>query len=311
MKQTTDLRITPKRLGLIEVETFCERCFWYRLHLKFREPFSFFGGAIFKNMEQAEMAIIGAFLEKDGELPKEFAPFCGVVGRVEYPRHWTKYKYVLDSGVELYGEPDDVFEFADGTIAVIDHKTAQAKGDGDPLLPCYEIQVTGYALIAEFGLLLGKVSKGGLLYWSANHETVIAEPDKFYRGQKLWMPFSPKPHPIEIDYKRLDAPLKQAVELWEATTPPARSEKCQDCKKFDALLAIEAEVQTQLNLNDQIVLSGAGNSQWAREYVKQRVFVDTSARSAALRDLLDETGDLTFARDGVMANWEVGYDGGF
>ena len=101
MKQTTDLRITPKRLGLIEVETFCERCFWYRLHLKFREPFSFFGGAIFKNMEQAEMAIIGAFLEKDGELPKEFAPFCDVVGRVEYPRHWTKYKYVLDSGVEL------------------------------------------------------------------------------------------------------------------------------------------------------------------------------------------------------------------
>jgi glutamine synthetase type III len=140
---------------------------------------------------------------------------------------------------------------------------------------------------------------------------VIAEPDKFYRGQKLWMPFSPKPHPIEIDYKRLNAPLKQAVELWEAKTPPARSEKCQDCKKFDALLAIEAEVQTQLNLNDQIVLSGAGNSQWAREYVKQRVFVDTSARSAALRDLLDETGDFTFARDGVMANWEVGYDGGF
>ena len=45
MKKTTDLRITPKRLGLIEVETFCMRCFWYRLHLKFREPFSFFGGA--------------------------------------------------------------------------------------------------------------------------------------------------------------------------------------------------------------------------------------------------------------------------
>jgi hypothetical protein len=311
MKETTDLRITPKRLGFMEVESFCDRCFWYRLHLKFREPFGFFGGAIFKNMEQAEMAIIGNFLEKDGKLPKEFAPFCDVVARVEYPRHWTKYKHVLDSGVELYGEPDDIFEFADGSIAVIDHKTAQSKGDGDPLLPCYEIQVIGYGFIAEFGLLLGEVSKGGLLYWSANHETVIAEPDKFYRNQKLWMPFTPKPHAIEIDYKRLDAPLKRAVDLWEAKTPPARSEKCQDCRKFDTLLAIEAEVQKQLNLSDQIVLSGTGNSQWAREYVKQRAFVDTSARSAALRDLLNETNDLKFARDGVMANWEVGYDGGF
>lgn len=311
MKKSTDLRITPKRLGLTQVKSFCERCFWYRLHLRFREPFSFFGGAIFKNVEQAEMAIVGELLEKDGKLPKEFAPFCEVVGRVEYPRHHTKYKYVLDSGMELYGEPDDIFELADGSIAVIDHKTAQAKGDGDPLLPVYEIQVIGYGLIAEFGLKLGKVSKGGLFYWSTNHETVMSEPDKFYRNQKLWMPFSPKPHLIDIDYERLDAPLDQAVELWEAKTPPARSAKCQDCRKFDTLLAIEAEVQKQLNLNDQIVLSGAGNNSWARHYVMQRVFADNSARSSAVRDLWDETSDLTFAHDGVMANWEAGYDSGF
>jgi hypothetical protein len=311
MKKTTDLRITPKRLGLILVEAFCARCFWYQLHLLFKQPFSFFGGAIFKNMEQAEMAIIGAFLEKDGKLPKEFAPFCDVVGRVEYPRNWRTYKHVLDSGVELYGEPDDIFEFADGTIVVIDHKTAQAKGVGDPLLPCYEAQVIGYSLIAEHGLLLGEVSKGGLFYWSANHETVISEPDQFYRGQKLWMPFSPKPHSIEIDYTRLDAPLKEAIDLWEAKTPPARSDKCSDCKKFDALLAVEAEVQTQLNLNDKMVLSGAGRSGWALDQVTRRAYIENSSRSSAMRALLDEASDLTFASDGVMANWEAGYDGGF
>ena len=280
MKKKTDLRITPKRLGLTEVETFCMRCFWYRLHLKFREPFTFFGGAIFRNMEQAEMAIIGQLLEKDGKLPKEFAPFCDVVGRVEYPRTWRKYKYILDSGVELYGEPDDIFELADGSIAVVDHKTAQPKGDGDPLLPCYTIQVIGYGLIAERGLDLGEVSKGGLFYWGANHETVKSEPEKYYYDKKLWMPFTPKPHAIEIDFNRLDAPLKQAVELWEAKTPPDRSETCLDCKKFDGLLAIEAEVQKQLSLNDQMVLSGTGHNQWGREYVMRRVFTDSSARSS-------------------------------
>jgi hypothetical protein len=262
-------------------------------------------------MEQAEMAIIGEFLSTRGKLPKEFEPFCNVVGRVEYPRHWTKYKYDLPSGVELYGEPDDIFEFGDGSIAVIDHKTAQAKGDGDPLLPVYEIQVIGYGLIAEFGLELGEVSKGGLFYWSANHEAVVSEPAKFYRDQKLWMPFTPKPHPIEIDYKRLDAPLKQAVELWEAKKPPARSEKCQDCKKLDALLAIEAEIQKQLNLSDQMMLSTSGHSEWTRQYVTRRLFMENSARASAVRDLWDEASDLTFAHDGVMGNWEAGYDSGF
>jgi PD-(D/E)XK nuclease superfamily len=307
----TDLRITPKRLGLIMVAAFCLHCFWYRLHLKFREPFSFFGGAIFKNMEQAEMAIIGQLLDKDGKLPKEFAPFCDVTERVEYPRHWTKYKYILPSGVELYGEPDDIFKLADGTLAVIDHKTAQPKGDDDPLLPCYEVQVIGYGLIAERGLDLGEVSKGGLFYWGANHETVISDPAKYYHNQKLWMPFTPKPHSIEIDYKRLDAPLKQAVELWEAKTPPDRSEKCPDCKKLDALLGIEAEVQKQLSLSDQKLLACTGHNHWGRQQVMQRIFTDNSARYAALRDLHDEAGDLAFAEDGVMANWNAAYDHGF
>ena len=43
----------------------------------------------------------------------------------------------------------------------------------------------------------------------------------------------------------------------------------------------------------------------------RRAHIETSARSSAMRDLLDEASDLTFASDGVMANWEAGYDGGF
>jgi hypothetical protein len=134
-KLTTDLAITPKRLGLIQMDSFCPRCFWYLLRQKFHPPFDHFGGAIFKNMEQAQMAIVGELLEKGGELPKEFAPFRDLVSRADYPRHWSKFKHKLDSGVLLYGEPDDIFEVSDGSIAVVDHKTAQPKGAEDPFLP--------------------------------------------------------------------------------------------------------------------------------------------------------------------------------
>ena len=60
------------------------------------------------------------------------------------------------------------------------------------------------------------------------------------------MPFVPKPVSIDIDYKLLDAPLKEAVQLWAAKTPPDRTEKCDDCKKLDALLAIEGEFSARM-----------------------------------------------------------------
>ena len=201
----TDLAVTPKRLGLVEIDSFCPRCYWYLLKQKFHPPFDQFGGAIFKSMEQAQMAVVGDLIEKNGTLPEEFAPFCDLVGQVQFPRNWRRFKHRLDSGVLLYGEPDDIFQVSDGSIAVIDFKTARPKDGKDPLLGCYRIQILGYSFIAEFGLKLGEVSRGGLLYWGAEHEKVVADPDKYYRSKRLWMPFVPKPLAFDIDYKQLDA----------------------------------------------------------------------------------------------------------
>jgi hypothetical protein len=193
-----------------------------------------FGGAIFKQAEQAEMAVFGNLLERKDGLPREFEPFRDLVGRVEYPRDWRKFQHRLDSGVVIYGEPDEICEVSDGSRAVLDHKTARPKDGTDPLLPVYETQVNGYALIAERGLKLGEVSKGGLIYWTADHEKVIESPERAYRDQRLWISFVPTPVPIEIDYSILDDPLKEAVRLWDLRTAPDRTEKCPDCRKLDA-----------------------------------------------------------------------------
>jgi hypothetical protein len=299
----TDLAITPKRLGLIEIDTFCPRCYWYLLKQKFHPPFDHFGGAIFKSMEQAQMAIVGGLMEKDGCLPEEFAPFCDLVGRVEFPRNWREFKHRLDSGVLLYGEPDDICQVSDGSIAVIDFKTSRPKDGKDPLGGVYRIQILGYSFIAEFGLKLGEVSKGGLLYWGAEHEKVVADPDKYYRAKKLWMPFVPKPVAFDIDYKQLDAPLKEAVRLWEADAPPDGAKKCKDCKRLDTLLAIDTGVQELVTVSDQLMLTRSGNDPWVRSYVQQRINDRLSVRRSAWMDLQDQAGDLNFENDGLVANW--------
>jgi len=147
----TDLAITPKRLGLVEIDSFCPRCYWYLLKQKFHPPFDQFGGAIFKSMEQAQMAVVGDLIEKNGTLPEEFAPFCDLVGQVQFPRNWRRFKHRLDSGVLLYGEPDDIFQVSDGSIAVIDFKTARPKDGKDPCSVATEFRFWGTVLLPNSG----------------------------------------------------------------------------------------------------------------------------------------------------------------
>lgn len=306
-KQTTDLRITPKRLGLIRLAKYCARCFWCRLKLRFHMPFDMFGGAIFKQAEQAEMAVFGNLLERREGLPQGFEPFRNLVRRIEYPRNWRKFQYQLDSGVLLYGEPDEICEFSDGTLAVLDHKTAKPKDGTDPMLPCDECQTIGYGLIAEQGLKLGKVSRGGLIYWTADHETAIESPDTAYRDKRLWISFVPTPIPIEIDYSILDAPLEEAIRLWELGTPPDRTMNCPDCEKVDALLALDAESQKLLAVKDQEILRSSGNRPWVRNRVLRRNYLEDQARHSALCAIRDEALDITFSQDGIVSNWD-GFD---
>jgi len=305
-KLPTNLEITPKRLGMIAVKKYCPRDFWYLLQFRFRPPFNSFGGAIFKQMEQIQMAIVWYFLNKDGELPAEFAPFCDLVSRVEFPRHWSTYKYLLDSGVLLYGEPDDILNVSDGTIAIVDHKTAFNKGGEDPFLPCYEIQCIGYGMIAEHGLKLGTVSKAGLFYWEVQHKAVQADPAKFYKDKKVWAPFVPKPLLVEMDYSRLAPVLKEAEKVWDAKTPPKGAEGCEDCEKLEALFAMQAQIERQLMKNDQKVLAMSGNDRLIANNIQQENYDRNRTRIEALL----KVQDFQFAADGIVANWDL-FDDGF
>jgi hypothetical protein len=303
-KQLTDLEITPKRLGLIGLPNYCPRCYWYLLRQKFHPPFDHFGGAIFKQMEQAQMAVVGSFLDRDGSLPKEFAPFCDVVGRTAFPRNWRRFRHRLNSGIVLYGEPDEIFSLSDTSIAVVDHKTANAREGKDPLIGCYRTQIIGYSLIAECGLKLGQATKGGLFYWSAQHKDVIADPDGYYHEGSLWMSYKPTVVPFEIDYEYLNNPLEEAVRLWCLSTPPDRTEGCEDCEKLDALFGIEMRAEEILTQRDSRLLRSSYSRQQVQNAVLERQYREFSAIDSALRGLESEANALRFADDGLIANWD-------
>lgn len=292
------LAITPRNLGSICLPGYCPKCLRYLLELKWHPPYCHFGAAIFGDMQRSQEAILGYYLDKNGSLPKEFTPFCDCSSRADFPKHWSKFKYTHKSGVVLYGAPDEILRRKNGTLCVIDHKTAHNKGDGDKFHGQYRTQVVGYANIAE-GLELGKVTRGGLLYWEAQVADVLENPSDYYKGGILAMPFMPSTVEIKIDYSILDPLLKELKDVWNASAFPEGREGCNDCKGRELLDAIEENLRIQ----DRMALRAYSDAPGKRRTLINQDF-NRSSRLSALLTEFSQIGEGIFSHDGVIANWE-------
>jgi hypothetical protein len=294
-----ELRITPRNLGCINLATYCPACFKYLLHQRFQPPHGM-KAAIFTDAQKCQEAILGYYFENDGGLPSEFDPFCDCVGRVDCNKHWSKFKHLHESGVLLYGSPDEVLRRKDGSICIIDHKTAHNKGDKDEFHGQYVTQVTGYSHIAE-GMGFGEATNGGLLYWWAQVEAVQADPSSHYKRATLSMPFKPCPLEVKLDYKMLPPLIKEFKKVWNASQVPDSREGCEDCKKRNLLFAIEE----QFNRQDRVELQDYASMGWEsrRRQVRDRIARKADDRRKLLAEF-GAVGDAIFSRNGMVANWE-------
>jgi hypothetical protein len=303
---STEFKITPRNLGSLELADICLADFWYLSRLSFRAPFNNFGAALFNDCQKMQEALLGYYLEKDGCLPKQFAPFCDVKARVDVSKDWRSFAYLHKSGVWFYGSPDEVLRRADNSLVIWDHKTAHPKSDQklDRFRPQYSVQVTGYGLIAEIGLKLGRVSAGALGYWDLQHQAVIDNPEKFIRDGMLWGAFVPKVYAIEIDYSRIDTLLKEAIKIWNSKTPPEGRSDCRDCKKLEALFAIQTDVESELTVRDRKAWSMSSNDPVMRRRIMRQLQDRKELRWSALHDIEDDNGSLSLSDSGIAGNWE-------
>jgi hypothetical protein len=302
----TQYRITPRNLGSLELADTCLADFWYLSLLRFQAPFNNFGAALFSDCQKMQEATLGYYLEKDGCLPKAFSPFCDVEARVEVNKHWSKFGYLHESGVWLYGSPDEVLRRADGSVVIWDHKTAHPKTEQstDRFRPQYEVQVTGYGLIAEAGLKLGRVSAGALGYWDIQHHAMADNPGKSIRDGVFVASFVPKVYEINIDYSRIDTLLEEAIKIWDSKVPPQGRSNCKDCKKLEALFAIQSDVESEMSLRDQRTLWATGNDPSMQWSIRNRQHNSQARRWSALRDVQDDNGSLSVSDSGLAGNWE-------
>ncbi len=211
--------ISGKDLGALALVDACPRCFWVRRHCAL--PYQIFPG-IFSSLDSYQKKVTALGMP-------HWLTAVGVSGDVLPSTSSKVFRTVID-GVTLTGVPDEMVRLANGTLVILDYKTARFTANQDTLLPMYATQLNSYALIAT-ALGMGAVSQLLLVYYEPKTDTVdtVAE-DGFT------MRFTPHLLEIPIDADGVVDLLKKAKGIWMLSEPPVGREGCGDCEKVRGLV---------------------------------------------------------------------------
>jgi len=194
---------------------------------------------ILYNMDRFEKRLIEAHFLAKGVGPK-WLDSLGCTGPVTFPAKMTQDYPEL--GLTLVGMPDAVFKKKDGSLCLVDYKTAGYKGAEDPFMPCYETQLWGYTrLLEHYGI--GKVSSTALVYFANTLKDYDEKPLDLLTNDGIRVPFAVKIHELEVNRKGLYSLLKAFRMYADMPAPPAGSDKCKTCKRLKLLFEIEQRLR--------------------------------------------------------------------
>jgi hypothetical protein len=232
---TQNIRVSPRHLGQIRRADFSPRCFWYSIALGFRHPWDMPMPGIMHNMDRFEKLLVDEYFDVKRTAPKWLASL-GCSHPVEFPAKMTQ--DYPEFGLTLVGMPDAVFSKADGTLCVVDYKTARNKGEDDPFLPAYEVQLAGYAQLLEYNQI-GTVSSAALVYFENTLADYNDKPLDLLTNDGLRVFFKAKIHEVELDRGGLEPLLKAFREYADMPVPPEGGENCKTCQRLERLFAIQ------------------------------------------------------------------------
>jgi hypothetical protein len=231
----THLRISAKNLGAMSLPEFCPRCCWFKLKTGNKLPFQIFPG-IFSSIDAYTKRVVHGWIDELGA-PAWLDGIGSITGYIDPPSYHTFQMTIEEYDILLTGAADGILKLADGTIAVIDYKTAKYTANQDALLPMYEAQLNGYALIAEH-LGMGTVSKLALMYAEPVTDEDTARTDAIRLSDGFNMQLAVSIHGVPLETERLTPLFQQARRIHNFSEAPERRQGCKDCEKLDNLMLL-------------------------------------------------------------------------
>jgi hypothetical protein len=214
---------------------FCPRDYKVSVELGFRPPFDMPMPGIMFNLDRFQKALVDAHYAKKGNLPKWLGSL-GCVEPVSFPAKLTQ--EMPDLGLTLVGMPDYVLRHKDGSLCVIDFKTAKFKGANDPFMPVYEAQLWGYAQLLEHNDI-GEVRKAALVYFANDLADHADDPLDLLTRDGLTVPFTVNIHQVKIDLGQLGKLITRFKSFVDLPDLPEGNEHCKTCARLDCLFEIE------------------------------------------------------------------------
>lgn len=229
-------RISAKNLGILALPDCCPRCFWMRARLGWKSPWAIMPG-IFSSIDGFSKRAILAYFETNGHFPPWIAGRWADVRPLPTPHHSTFRLTDPETGIVLTGVPDLMIGLPGRRLAILDLKTARFSKHQDFLLPMYQIQLIGYAIIAE-GLGMGHVEALGLIYGEPPANDDNRGLDALVSDVGFSMPFKATALPIELNRALISPLLRKAKEILEMENPPEGREGCGDCRLIEEMVGI-------------------------------------------------------------------------
>jgi len=228
-----NIRVSPRHLGQQRHPGFC-LCCCVSIGMGFRYPFDFGMPGLMHNMDRFEKNLVQAYYDSNGELPGWLSEL-GCTEPVAFPAKMTQEFPKL--GLTLVGMPDAIFRKDDGSLCVVDYKTAKPKGADDPFMPIYETQLWGYAQLAQH-YQLGDVSSASLVYFGNALKEFENKPLDLLTKKGMQVPFEVKMHPVDVDLDELARLLKKFRDYADMESLPDGVEGCKNCRLVERFVEI-------------------------------------------------------------------------
>jgi hypothetical protein len=207
-----------------------------RAKLGWKSPWAIMPG-IFSSIDGFSKRAILASYETNGHFPPWIAGKWADVRPLKSPHHSTFRLTDPETGIVLTGVPDLILGLPRRGLAILDLKTARFSDHQDFLLPMYQVQLVGYALIAE-GLGMGHVEALGLVYGEPPANDANKGLDALVSDVGFSMPFKATAEPIELNRALIPPLLRRAKEILEMENPPHGQDGCGDCKMVEEMARI-------------------------------------------------------------------------
>ena len=196
---------------------------------------------IFSSIDGFSKRAILAYFETNGHFPQWIAGRWADVRPLKTPHHSSFRLVDPETGIVLTGVPDLILGLPRNRLAILDLKTARFSNHQDELLPMYQTQLNGYALIAE-GLGMGTVEALGLIYGEPPPNNDNKGLEALVSDQGFSMPFKTTAEPIALDRALIPPLLRKAKTLLDMKNPPEGQKGCKECRLVEEMARISGKL---------------------------------------------------------------------